>query len=487
MLKLKDEFMKSAGALKLSVYPNSVNEADNTVCAMARDGEGKKYLLVSGAQAEHFAGENLNGLTRCALTDENAAALMQLFPWTAPVSHRGRPFTIGLGDRLGLATPGHVRVIAGYDCFPVFAQQSVRELNLTGRTFTDVIAAAAFGVFQEGYTGGYGADGDHLKTKDEITRALDCGCTMITLDCSEHIDIRAAALTDAEIESAYALIPTDVRSHYESVYLGRTLPVIGEMDAAALRRIVVVFWRAVNHAVDCYRHIQSVSVRDVDFELSIDETLTVTTPAEHFVVANELALASVRPDSVAPHFSGSFEKGVEYAGNLHDFARDFVAHQQIADHFGYKLSVHSGSDKFSVFSTVGRVTKGHVHVKTAGTNWLEAVAVLAERDPALYRRAHAFALAHRSEAEKYYHVSTNVAEIPDIDLQSDAYLPEYLKIPASRQTLHITYGLLLAQPWFRGPFFDLLGRYEEDYYARLISHIGKHLRCLTAEAGTPRD
>ena len=481
-MSIKDEFIKRAAAQGMYVYPNSPDEAGGTVCAIARDDTGRKILLVSGAGAEQFAGDCQDGLKRCPLTNENAAALMALFPYAKPASHKGHPFTIGLGDRLGIATPGHVRAIAGYGCFPIFAQQSIRELNLTGRTFSDVISAAAFGVFQEGYKGGYGADGDHLKTKDEITYALSSGCSMITLDCSEHIDIRAAALTDAELEAVYAAVPEDVRGHYEKTYLGQTLPVIGSLSAAELRRIVVVFWHAVDHAVSCYRHIQAVRTIDVDFELSIDETLTITTPAEHFVVASELALAGVRPDSVAPHFSGAFEKGVEYAGNLNDFARDFVVHQQIADHFGYKLSVHSGSDKFSTFSTVGRVTKGRVHVKTAGTNWLEAVAVLAERDPALYRKAHKFALAHRPEAEKYYHVSTNVADIPDIDLQSDAYLPEYLKIPASRQTLHIAYGLLLAEPWFREPFFALLADCEEEYYERLVRHIGKHLRYVTAGA-----
>ncbi|MBQ8955143.1 MAG: hypothetical protein IJ048_13615 [Clostridia bacterium] len=473
--------MKRAEAQALCLYPNSVDEAQGTVCALARNKGGEKLLVVCGAKAEMFSGEETDGLKRCPLTEANAAALMALFPYTKPVSHRSHPFTIGLGDRLGLATPGHVRAIAGYGCFPIFAQQSIRELNLTGRTFQGVIAAAAFGVFQEGYKGGYGADGDHLKTKDEITYALGAGCSMITLDCSEHIDIKAAALSDGEIEAVYGAIPEDVRRHYEETYLGRPLPVIGALEAAELRRIVVVFWRAVNHAVECYRHIQAIRTIDVDFELSIDETLTITTPAEHFVVANELALCAIRPDSMAPHFSGAFEKGIEYAGNLNDFARDFVAHQQIADHFGYKLSVHSGSDKFSVFSTVGRVTKGHVHVKTAGTNWLEAMAVVAERDPALYRRAHKFALEHRSEAEKYYHVSTDVREIPNIDLQSDAYLPEYLKIPASRQTLHIAYGLLLNEAWFREPFFALLNAREEDYYARLVAHIGKHLRYITAE------
>ncbi len=475
---MKTDFLKSVEALGLSVYPNSVDEAENTVCAVARN-EKAKYLVVSGEKSSLFSGEEKDSIKLCSLTAENGNALMSLFSYTKPQSHRSHPFTIGLGDRLGVATPGHVRIVSQYDVFPIFAQQSIRELNLTHRTFSDVIAAAAFGVFQEGYKSGYGADGDHLKTKDEISYALTSGCSMITLDCSEHIDIKAASFSEEEVHAAYAAIPADVREHYETGYLGKELPFIGMLSSTELQRIVLVFWKAIRHAIDCYRHIEEVRTIDVDFELSIDETLTITTPAEHFIVANECALAGVKPTSVAPHFSGEFEKGVEYSGNLDNFARDFIIHQKIADHFGYKLSVHSGSDKFSVFSTVGRVTKGKVHVKTAGTNWLEAVAVVADCDPALYRKAHAFALENRKEAEKYYHVSTDVKTIPNIDLQCDSYLPEYLKLPASRQTMHITYGLLLEESWFREPFFALLHEHEEDYYKRLIAHIGKHLRLVT--------
>ena len=105
----------------------------------------------------------------------------------------------------------------------------------------------------------------------------------------------------------------------------------------------------------------------------------------------------------------------------------------------------------------------------------------ARADPDLYRRAHSFAIEHRPEAEKYYHVSTNAAEIPDITLQNDAYLPEYLNLPASRQTVHIAYGLLLTEPWFREEFFRTMDRYEEEYYRSLEGHLGKHIRILTGE------
>ena len=484
MAERKSEFMNQSAALGLTVYPKSVDEASGTVCVVVRDGGTKKLAVLGNGE---FSGEAKGGLLLCPLTVENARALMALFPYLKPQSHREHPFTIGLGDRLGLATPGHVRAISGYDVFPVFAQQSMRELKLTGRGFPDVIADATFGVFQEGYKSGYGADGDHLKTKEEIAYALESGCSMITLDCSEQIDTEVSAMSDVETVVAYGQLPMELRERYEQHYLGKELPLIGCLSPAELQRIVLTFHKAIDHAVDCYRYIREEHGSDADFELSIDETLTVTTPAEHFVVASELARSGVRPDSIAPHFTGTFEKGVEYSGDLPAFARDFEVHQKIAEHFGYKLSLHSGSDKFSVFSTVGRVTGGHVHVKTAGTNWLEAMAVIAETDPALYRRAHKYAIAHRSEAEKYYHVSTDVKEIPDIDLQSDNYLPEYLRQPASRQTMHICYGLLLAEEWFREQFFREMDAREEDYYRRLEAHIGKHLGLLQSTANIGAD
>ena len=474
---MKEKLMELISKTDLYVYNNSVDEAEGTACAVVRN-DREKLLAVTGEKAGLFTGKEENGILLCPMTNDNAEALQSLFPYTRPKSHKGHAFTMGLGDRLGLATPGHIRALSGYDIYPVFAQQSIRELNLTHRTFRDVISAASFNVFQEGYKGGYGADGDHLKTKDEIKYALDSGCTMVTLDCSEKINTKAAKYTDDEVSAAYSALPQDIRTHYEETYLGRDLPILGRVSETELKRFVIVFWQAVGHAIECYNYIEEIKTVDVDFELSIDETLTITTPAEHFIIGNELHNAGITPISCAPHFTGQFEKGIEYAGDLTAFERDFIVHQKIADHFGYKLSLHSGSDKFAVFSTVARVTKGNVHVKTAGTNWLEAMRVVSEVDPALYRKAHKYAIEHRPEAEKYYHVSTNVSEIPDIDLQNDAYLPEYLNIPASRQTIHIAYGLLLDTEWFRDEFFRCMFKNEDLYYSFLERHIGKHIRIL---------
>ncbi len=471
---------KLAGFADVKVYEKSVDVSGDTAAAVVRK-NGVKMLAVTGPEAGRFNGTEENGVVFAPLTTENAEPLQELFPYTAPRSHKDHPFTFGLGDRLGIATPGHVRVVRDYNVFPIFAQQSIRELNLTNRTFKDVIASAAFGVFQEGYKDGYGADGDHLKTIEEIRYALESGCSMVTLDCSEHIVSKAATQSDEEILVQYILLPDAIRDHYEEVYLQNDQPIIGRLEPAELRRVVVEFWDAIEHAEKCIRFIDEIKTKEIDVELSIDETLSITTPAEHFVIANELYARGLHVISVAPHFNGEFEKGIDYAGDLNQFAADLTVHQKIADLFGYKLSLHSGSDKFTVFSTWGRMTKCHAHVKTAGTNWLEALKTVAACDPALFRKTLKFAMEMRPEAEKYYHVSTDPKKIPNPDLENDAYLPEYLVSPSSRQTLHITYGLLLAEDWFRGPFFKLMDEHEEDYYANLKAHIGKHLRYLTAE------
>ena len=106
------------------------------------------------------------------LTSQNAKVLRSVVPWTAPQAFGREGISMGLGDRLGLASPGHIKAIRHTRVRPVLAQQSMRELDLTQRTYQDVLDAATWAVFQEGYQAGYGADGDHLKKVEHIQAAL---------------------------------------------------------------------------------------------------------------------------------------------------------------------------------------------------------------------------------------------------------------------------------------------------------------------------
>lgn len=489
--KVKDAAVHSFG--EYGVYPGSIRQVDGVFYFMAKDND-RKVLIIYGGEIppSGFMGENIPAgkgkALVCDLSIENCNALRKIFPFTNPVSHRGRDITVGLGDRLGLASAGHIRLIKDKPVFPVLAQQSIRELNLTGRTYHDVLSAACWSVFQEGYTSGFGADGDHLKTADEVKMALDCGFTMITLDCSEHIDNKAAGLPEDEADAKYAALGRKAVEKLEAKYAGKEFKLrdgtVIRFSHKDFRKIVLVYLKAVNYAVHIYNDIIKTCGRSIDFEMSIDETLTPTTPESHFLVASELIAGGVEITSLAPRFCGEFQKGIDYRGDKEQFTREFEMHVRIAEHFGYKISVHSGSDKFSVFPVVGEKTGGRYHLKTAGTNWLEAVRVIAVKNPSLYRRMHKFAAENLEEAKKYYHISGRVGNIPDIGKLQDTELPGLVDLVDSRQVLHITYGLILqaqkpdGSSLFKKEIYDTLNKYEDEYYAALQKHIGRHLQDL---------
>ncbi len=466
------------------VYPASLHTTAEGTAFMADAGDRD---LVVAQKTLGFSGNEFEAGGTCWTaaeeTHENALVLRKRFPFTAPSPILTRERTVGVGDRLGIATPGHIRVFNRYDAYPVFAQQSIRELNLTERDFENVLDCASFAVFRENFTKGFGADGDHLKTPEEVEYALRCGYSMITLDCSEHIRNDAAKMTDDEVLAAYVPDPS-----LEEKYLGKEFTAGGfpiRFDGPSFRRMSLIYNDAINFAVSIWQRYFEGKENAPDFEISIDETETPTDPAQHFYVASELISRGVRPATVAPRFCGEFQKGIDYIGDVAQFEKEFKEHAAIADHFGYKISVHSGSDKFSVFEIVGRCSGGRFHVKTAGTNWLEAMQVIAEHDPALYREIHKFALDEAfAEATKYYHVTTDLSKIPPLDTLSDQELPSLFGNNDARQLIHITYGLILSKKdadgkyVFKDRLYAAWRKYAEEYADRLEKHIGKHLALL---------
>lgn len=488
---LADQMKQGTADLKvegLHIYHQSLASVGNSYLMMVRE-EGVKYILAAGEGSlyDEMQGEQGNGYKKCELTHANRLVLNKYFPYTAPQAFGTQVATIGLGDRLGLASPGHIKTISGKDIKPILAQQSIRELNLTGRDYKQVIDAAAFAVFQEGYKGGYGADGDHLKVEEDIQMSLDLGFTMITLDCSDKIDNTVEGSSEADIKAKYDALDEGLRQHYESRYLDRTFQA-GDQTISysklSLMTDVLIYHEAIDFMVFIYEKYIKDAGRTIDFEISIDETLTPTAPGSHFLVANELYERKVNIFSMAPRFCGEFQKGIDYIGDIAQFEEEMKIHAAICDHFGYKLSVHSGSDKFSVFEIVAKYTKGRFHIKTAGTNWLEAVRTVAKVNPDLYRRMHAFAAEHVEEALAYYHVSADFSAIKPLDEVDDAELPSYMDDDNARQLIHITYGLLLlakdgqGRSLFKDEFYAVLNENEEDYEQALISHIGKHLTLL---------
>lgn len=477
------------------VYPESINVMDNCIVFLARTDQGKKLIIVGDRNSQlyrDFEGAEViienKSIKLVSMNNKNAGVLRRWFPFTAPVSLGKNCMSLGLGDRLGLANPGQVRYIKKSSLRPVLAQQSVREITLTERTFNDVMDAAGWAVFQEGYKDGFAADGDHLKTEEEVKAALGIGFTMITLDCSEKIDNAVPRMTSREVESKYNTLSQEYRRKIEALYLGKSFKVgdvqISFDDREVLQRIVLIYSKALAFIRHIYFDIIKLDNRKVDFEVSIDETETPTSPEAHFFVASELERMEVDVTSMAPRFIGEFQKAIDYIGDLERFKQEFKIHAQIADNFGYRLSIHSGSDKFRVFPVIGRYTNGRVHVKTAGTHWLEALKVIALKEPGLFRKIFEYAMKNFDQATKYYHVTTDLGKIPDITKISDDKLHEVMNLDDTRQMLHITYGIILSSKGpdgeyiFRNHIYKVLYDYEEDYYEILEQHIAKHEKML---------
>lgn len=464
-------------------YPKSHTTIGDTHFLMVAVRNSRMIAIYGNGPSFHdFEGELLDkDLKLCPLSHANRLMINKYFEHTLPVAFGKNLTTFGVGDRLGLATPGHLRVISRSGVKPILGQQSKRELTLAGRTYQDVLDDVVFAVFQEGYTGGFGADGDHLKDEADIAEALSLGYSMITLDCSEKMGRGIDTLSMEEAADKYGEIPADRRERWEAVYAGTSFHVGNQhikFSREELIRNALLYDEAIQFMIDIYHRLIVPCDRTIDFEVSLDETESSTTLQGHVFVAHEIVHAGVTLMSLAPRFVGEFQKGIDYIGDLGEFDADLKAHAQIADHYGYKLSIHSGSDKFSIYPSISRHTRQRLHVKTSGTSWLEAVAVAAEVNPRLYRRIHQCALDNFEKAQAHYHVSADVLKVKDLEQVEDDHLIDYFADPNARQLLHITFGFILGTPALKAPLFQLLYDHAPHYAERLEKHIGKHLSLL---------
>jgi tagaturonate epimerase len=425
------------------------------------------------------------------MSARNAAALRTHLPWLSP-EPVGLRTSAGLGDRLGLATPGHAQALrsTGGSMAPVFAQQSIREMTRTGRSPQDVMDAATWGMFEAGWRAGTGADADHLKTTEDIDACLAAGFTWFTIDPGSHVDGTADTASEADVRAAAAALPwealEDSQADLLARYLGAPLDVEGHtvvFDEAIVLRAAAKYGRAVAHVAAMYRHLLSrVPSRRFDLEVSVDETDTPTTPAEHVYVVRELSRLGVTWQSLAPRFVGRFEKGVDYIGDLAAFEAEFIVHAAIARQFGpYKISLHSGSDKFSIYPIAARHTRGLVHLKTAGTSYLEALRTVAIVSPALFREIYVFGLEHYEADKVSYHVSAELAKAPQPSQLADTELALVLDQFDARQVLHVTFGSVLTTRGADGALFyytrlmDLLRTNRRVYADCLDHHFTRHL------------
>jgi tagaturonate epimerase len=388
--------------------------------------------------------------------------------------------TFGFGDRLGLATRGHIQALRNthYEIFPVFAQQSVRENARTGRTPQQVMDDAKRAVEAAGWDAPWGADADHLKTVEDLPPYVEAGYTFYTIDPGAHVDNAADADSLAVLQKKAAGQNWDELSALYLIGNGETG--FGAFDSESLLRALVKYGRAIRHTIAMYRRLSELIPRPsgegqgegFDFEVSVDETDAPTTPLEHFFIANELTRAGVKFTSLAPRFIGRFEKGVDYIGDLAELDAELAKHAAVTAHFGtYKLSLHSGSDKFSVYPLIVKHWGKRIHVKTAGTSYLEALRTLAVTSPTLFDQIWALGQERYATDCATYHVSADPALVP-----AGLSLPALLDDFHAREILHVTFGSALSE--YGAQIKSELFKHADSYSANLQKHFGRHLDLL---------
>jgi hypothetical protein len=497
-LAAADELGRLSG---LQVYSRSIAAAGKMLFFLGRQGANKSLGLLfpdSEEVGRGFDGEErvvaLEGkdltLKLCPADQASAAALRYRLPYLNP-GLLGLRRSIGCGDRLGLATPGHVRAVRGTHVAPIFPQQSIREMNRTRRTPQQVMDDALWGVFQEGWREGFGADADHLKTPQDIDVCVEAGFVFFTIDPGDHVDNAANSDPPDVLAGKVEALPwADLESYPQDVrraFLGRDFD-LGDgfrfsFTEEDLLRAAAKYGQAVAHTARMYRHLAGrMGEKPFELEVSVDETETPTSTLEHIFVAAELKRLGVKWVSLAPRYVGRFEKGVDYIGDLAQFEADFARHVAVARCFGpYKLSLHSGSDKFSVYPIAAALAGDLVHLKTAGTSYLEALRAIAAVDPGLFREILAFAFQRYGEDKATYHVSADPAKVPAPGQLADSELAGVLESFDGRQLLHVTFGSVLT--WqddgggylFRDRLLEALEQNEETYYSVLETHFKKHL------------
>jgi len=377
--------------------------------------------------------------------------------------------SFGFGDRLGLATPGHIAAVRGTKFAPIFAQQSVRENARTGRTPQQVVDDAKRAVDSAHWEAPWGADADHLKTTDDIPPFVEAGYTFFTVDPGEHVDNAADADPLSVLQNKVAKFNWDELS---ALYLDQPVdPPWGQFDEESLMRSTVKYGNAIRQAASMFDHLSQL--KDAfDFEVSVDETDSPTTPLEHFYIASELTRRGIHFTSLAPRFIGRFEKGVDYIGDLNALDIELEKHAAVTTYFGtYKLSLHSGSDKLSVYPLVVKHWGERVHVKTAGTSYLEALRVLASHEPDLFLKIYSLGRECYEVDKRTYHVSASLEFLP-----STSDLPLLLNDFHARQVLHVTFGSAIGK--FGAELKSALIKHEDAYYEGLRAHFEKHLNLL---------
>jgi hypothetical protein len=407
-------------------------------------------------------------------------------------------YSFGVGDRFAHEGAAQLQAIIdakniGIDIVPVW-NKSNREHEIIHSKPIQARNEADNAVKKLNWQGDYYVDADHINLNN-VGAFIDA-CDFFTLDVADYINKPSSS---DEISEFIKL---------NKKYLGElNIPGIAQpfkIDETLLTRIARKFLFAIKQAQKIYQHIkQQKNTAEFIAEISMDEVDEPQTPVELFFILSSLAHLQLPLQTIAPKFTGRFNKGVDYVGDLNKFAQEFEQDLLVIafaiKEFGLpqnlKLSVHSGSDKFSIYPIMGKLIKKYnqgIHIKTAGTTWLEEIIGLAlAGDEALdlAKNIYQQAFERREELCRPYAavIDIDIAQLPSPNMANNwnkeqfanalRHIPNHPEYnPNMRQLMHVGYKIAAE---FGKTYTDMLQKYSAIIGQQVTTNIfERHIKRL---------
>ncbi|WP_324719964.1 tagaturonate epimerase family protein [Salinimicrobium sp. HB62] len=401
-------------------------------------------------------------------------------------------YSFGVGDRFGKEGKAQLQAILkvwdeGVEVTPVW-NKSNREHETVGSHPESLRKEADEAIKALGFTGAYFVDADHinLQTVEEFIPFSD----FFTIDVAGFIGQKASEKEEEDFLQFFKSYMGDI-----------AIPGIErkmQISKSHLREMLDSFLLASQKAGEIYKHIRSKKAEEFHVEVSIDEVENPQSPLELFFILAALAFYKVPVNTIAPKFSGEFNKGVDYEGDLEKFEQEFeedllvlkFAVKEFEFPQNLKLSVHSGSDKFSIYPVIQKLIRKHdagLHLKTAGTTWLEELIGIAESEGDGFRFAKEL---YAESLERYEELTKDYASVLSIDKQklpvvgdfstgkdfADALRHEATSAaynPHFRQLLHCAYKIAAEKEDFSQLLEKFRSRIEENVTLNLYE---RHLK-----------
>ena len=407
-------------------------------------------------------------------------------------------YSMGIGDRFAMQAEAQLAAIQkasdnGIDIIPVW-NKSNREHSTIGSHPAQTREAAEAAVKKLGWDKPWFVDADHINL-DTVDNYVE-HCNFFTIDVADYIGTQAIS-TDIE---RFASANTPFAG---SLFIpGLVEQITVSMDM--IKEIAGKFLFAIQQAGKIYRHIESKKGKgNFITEISMDEVTEAQSPLEMFFILSAIAAEGIPVQTIAPKFTGRFNKGVDYEGDVALFEREFEQDLLVIDFaiqaFGLpsdlKLSVHSGSDKFSIYPVIGKLIRKHnkgIHVKTAGTTWLEeaiGLALAGGEALQLVKDIYAESMGRFDELCGPYSTVIDIdkTRLPEPQevmgwngetlASSLRHIPGHpLYNPGMRQLMHVAYKLAAER---KDIFTTLLAQNKELVAQQVTENIyGRHLKRL---------